>query len=157
MKKLLIVIFLAAVVLAAPAFAQVGPPPPGPGPQGGAQAGTPPDTVLKDVLGLTDTQLTTLKTLADTRRQAAEAIVPQLADAQKALADALQAASPDPAQLGVLLLNVKGLHTQLDQINQTFRTAFTNLLNGSQQQQVGQILSLEKQLQAAQVLHQLGL
>ncbi len=156
MKKMLLVTLLTAAVLAAPAFAQPVPPPPG-GPQSGPAPGPPPEAVLKDVLGLTDTQLAAVKTLADSHRQAVEAILPQLADAQKVLSTALEATSPDPTQLGALLLDVKALQGQLDQVNQVFRSAFTSLLTATQQQQVGQIMALEKSLQAAQVLHQLGL
>ena len=68
-KKTLLVLVLTAVV-AGPIAAQ-GPPPPGPGgpPNGaGPQAGPPPDRVLVDVLGFTETQLAQFRQVADVKR-----------------------------------------------------------------------------------------
>jgi len=158
MRKILVLSLLAALAVATPVLAQ-GPPsggPGGPGPGGGPQAGPPPETVLKDVLGLSDDQITALKAALDTRRQAADTLIPQLRDAEKALADALKATSPDPTQLGTLLLNVQAIRTQLDQANETFKSAVTKLLAAAQQQKVTDILTLQKSLQAGQALQQLG-
>ncbi len=133
MTKLLTFSLLAALAIAAPTLAQGLPPggpggPGGPGPGGGQQAGSPPETALKDVLGLSDDQITAIKAALDTRKQAADTLMPQLRDAEKALADALKAASPDATQIGTLLLNVQAIRAQLDQANEALKTAVTKLL-----------------------------
>jgi len=164
MRKILTLSLLAALAIATPTLAQ-GLPPGGPGgpggsggpaPGGGQQAGSPPETVLKDVLGLSDDQVTALKAALDTRKQAADTLMPQLRDVEKALSDALKAASPDAAQLGTLLLNVQAIRAQFDQANEAFKAAVTKLLTAAQQQKVTDILTLQKSLQAGQALQQLG-
>ena len=159
MRTILALSLLAALAAAAPTTAQGPPPvgPGGPGPGGGQQAGPPPDAVLRDVLALTDEQVTALRAAIDARRQAADTLMPQLADAEKALSDALKAAAPDAAQLGTLLLKVQAVRAQLDQLNETFKAAFTKLLSAAQQQKVADTLALQRSLQAGQVLQQLGL
>jgi len=153
MRTILALSLLAALAAAAPTTAQGPPPvgPGGPGPGGGQQAG------LRDVLALTDEQVTALRAAIDARRQAADTLMPQLADAEKALSDALKAAAPDAAQLGTLLLKVQAVRAQLDQLNETFKAAFTKLLSAAQQQKVADTLALQRSLQAGQVLQQLGL
>jgi Spy/CpxP family protein refolding chaperone len=167
MKKILVLAALVALVLGVPSFAQGPPPgrgtapqggpggPGGPPPQGGPQLG--PDAVLKEVLALSDDQSTALRTLLDTRRQATEAIMPQLADAEKALADALKAATPDAATIGTLLLGVQGLRTQLEQVGETFQNSFNALLTTAQQQKVAEIRALDRALQAGATLRTLGI
>jgi len=165
MNKILALTLLAALAIAVPTLAQ-SPPPQGPGgagglggpvAQGGPQPGPAPDAVLKDVLAFSDDQLTALKALLDTRKQAADTLMPQLMDAEKTLGDALKATSPDATQLGTLLLNVQGFRTQLTQANETFRTAFAKLLTAAQQQKLDQITSLRTSLQAGEALQRLGL
>jgi Spy/CpxP family protein refolding chaperone len=160
-RKILTLSLLAALAIAAPTLAQGLPPggpggPGGPAPGGGPQAGPPPETVLKDVLGLSDDQVTALKSALDARKQAADALMPQLTDAEKTLADALKTTSPDATQLGTLLLKVQAVRTQLDQVNDAFKTAFAKLCTGAQQQKVTDILTLQKSLQAGQALQHLG-
>jgi Spy/CpxP family protein refolding chaperone len=135
-----------------PSAAQNGPGGPG-APQ---QAGPPPDAILKNVLGFTDEQLAALKTLLDTRQQTMQTLGPQIADAEKALNDALAGTNPDPANLGTLLLQVKALREQVTQANQTLAAGVIALLTTAQQQKVNDILSLEKSLSAAPILHNLG-
>ncbi|MFI5165210.1 MAG: hypothetical protein ACHQQS_01175 [Thermoanaerobaculales bacterium] len=78
------------------------------------------------------------------------------ADAEKALADALGAASPDPRQLGTLLLKVKALRDRAIAAQEAFTTAVKALLTTAQQQKINDILNLEKLLSAAPVPHSLG-
>ncbi len=159
MKTMLALTLLAALAVTAPTIAQGPPPggPGGPGPGGPPQAGAPPDSVLKDVLGLSDDQLTALKAALDARRQAADALTPQLMDAEKALAEALKAGTSDAGQLGTLLLKVQAVRAQLDQVGETFKAAFAKVLTAAQQQKVADVLALQKSLQAGQALQQLGL
>ena len=165
MNKVLALTLLTVLAVAGPALAQ-GPPPQGPGGaggpggpgfHGGQQPGPAPEVVLKDVLGLSDDQVAAFKTLLDARKQAADTLVPQVMDAEKALAAALKATSPDATQLGTLLLKVQGLSTQLEQAAETSRTAFAKLLTTAQQQKVDQITSLRTSLQAGEALQRLGI
>ena len=162
MKKLFLGILPAvAFALSLPVLAQngpqQGPPPGGPGGPGGpGQVQPPPEVVLKDVLGLTDEQITAFHTLMQARGTAAEALQTQLQAAQKALGDALKAANPDPANIGTLFLRVDSLQKQFKAIDETFKTGFNNLLTAQQKEKVTQIQALEAQLKAAGALHALG-
>lgn len=163
MKKLFrYVLPVLAFAIATPVLAQngpqQGPPPGGPGGPGGPGQvqGPPPDLVLKETLGLSDEQLTSLRTLLDTRRTAAETLQTQLQAAQKALGDALKAANPDPANVGTLFLRVDSLQKQFRTIDETFKTGFNNLLTAQQKEKVAAIQALEAQMKAAGALHALG-
>ncbi len=161
MRRTLALVLFAAVAAAVPLLAQ-GPPPggpggSGPGPGGGQQAGVPPDAVLKDVLGLSDDQLTALRAAIDARRQTADTLMPQLADAERALAEALKGGTTDATQLGTLLLKVQAVRAQLDQVQDAFKAALAKILNAAQQQKVADVLALQKALQAGQALQHLGL
>jgi Spy/CpxP family protein refolding chaperone len=163
MKRILVLSLMVALLVSAPLLAQAPPPPQGggqqggPGGPGGQQAGPAPDVVLKDALGFTDDQLAALKSLVDTHRQALDALQSKLADAEKALADALKATSPDATQVGTLLLAVQTIRGQMDKAHEAFRTSFGSLLTSEQQQRLAAIQNLQKSLQAGQVLRQLGL
>jgi Spy/CpxP family protein refolding chaperone len=162
MKKTLIVTCIVVALAAGSALAQPGPPPGGgqpggpAGPGAGPQQGPAPDVVLKEVLGFTDEQLSALRGLLDTRRQAHDTLASQLADAEKALADAAKATNPDPTQLGTLLLKVNAVRQQVQQVDDAFKTAARKLLTPAQQQKIDDIVALEKSLGAAQLLHGLG-
>jgi hypothetical protein len=129
------------------------------GPTGPAMRppGPPPEVALKDALGLSDEQVAGLKALLDARRQSAEALMSRLRDAEKALADGLKAANPDPTQLGTLLIQIHGVHTKLEQGPETLRTGFRKLLTTAQQQKVDQINAPRTSLQAAEALQRLGM
>src|SRR5262249_26965886 len=121
-------------------------------------AGAPsPDAVLKDVLGLSDAQLTQLHALLEARRSATESLVSQMQTAQKALQDALGAASPDPAAVGAALLQLQSLQKQIQAAGEAFRTQFTGILTDDQKAKLAQIDALDAALRAGQALHALGL
>jgi Spy/CpxP family protein refolding chaperone len=154
MKKVLLLILLSCLALSAAALAQ-GPPPP---PRGGPGGPPPPEIgVLKDALSLTDSQLTSLKILMDTRMQTVQGIMPQLDAAQKALDDALNAANPDPAQLGALLITVNGFRTQIKQADQTFAAGCKALLTADQLVKLNNYLSMMDSLPVLMALQSLHL
>jgi peptidoglycan hydrolase CwlO-like protein len=117
----------------------------------------PPELVLKDVLQLTDPQITTLQQLEQTRQQAVEPLAKQIAATQQALYAALEAPSADPAEVGKLVVTVDTLQRQIAQHQHDFGNGFLAMLTDAQRSQVQQIRGIEAALRAAEALHQLGL
>ena len=117
----------------------------------------PPELVLKDVLQLTDAQITTLQQLEQTRQQAVEPLMRQIVPAQQALQAALQQSNPDAAVVGQLVVTVDALQRQIAQHQQDFGNGFLAMLTDAQRSQVQQIRGIEAALRAAAALHQLGL
>ena len=117
----------------------------------------PPELVLKDVLQLTDAQITTLQQLEQTRQQAVEPLMRQIGISQQALQAALQASVPDAAEVGKLVVALDALQRQIAQLQQDFGSSFLSMLTDAQRSQVQQALGIEKALRAAAALHQLGL
>ena len=117
----------------------------------------PPELVLKDVLQLTDAQITTLQQLEQTRQQAVEPLMRQIVPAQQALQAALQQSNPDAAVVGQLVVTVDTLQRQIAQYQQDFGRGFLAMLTDAQRSQVQQIQGIEAALRAAAALHQLGL
>ena len=117
----------------------------------------PPELVLKEVLQLTDPQITTLQQLEQTRQQAVEPLMRQIVPAQQALQAALQQPNPDAAVVGQLAVTVDALQRQIAQHQQDFGNGFLAMLTDAQRSQVQQIRGIEAALRAAAALHQLGL
>lgn len=151
MKKLLLTAALASLALASAALAQAPPPPPG-GP-----AGPPPEVVVKEYFGLTEEQAAGFDALLEARRQAIQAILPQLDAAEKALGEALGAPSPDPAQLGDLLLVAHGFREQIHQAEDAMVVGFNALLTAEQRAKVAEVLALMKAMPALDAMHRLRL
>lgn len=145
-----------ALALALPLSAQPGPGGPPPGGPGGPGGGPPPEVVLKDALGLSDAQLTQLHTLLDARRQAGEALQQQMQAAQQALAEALNAATPDPATVGAKLLAVRAIEKQFQQVGEAVKTGFDAMLTAEQKTKVQGLQSLDLQMRALGALHGIG-
>ncbi len=164
MKKLVVTIplvfSLVGLLGLAPAASAQAPPPPPPGAPGGnpggPQGGPPPDVILKEVLSFTQAQMDALQNLLEGRAQAVQALQKQLPDAEKALADAVNATPPDPATVGAKFLAVAGIRKQIGQAENAFKTSFDNLLTVDQKSKVQAIRGLETSLTAGQVLHLLG-
>ena len=146
MKKSLLILGL-VLAIAAPIAAQVPTQPDSP----------PPELVLKEVLGLSDGQVATLRDLERVRAEAAGALQQQVEARQQALSAALSAPSPDPAVVGALVISVTSLQKQFGQIQEGFRDGFLGLLSDEQKSRVGFIQGVETALRAAGALHQLGL
>jgi Spy/CpxP family protein refolding chaperone len=157
MKKtllLLVLILLAASPLVgqAPPGGPGGPPPgPGPNPQG-----PPPDVVLRELLGFSDAQLTALHTLGQARQQAVEALQPQIADAERALGEALKATTPDPLAVGTALLRLEGLRKQHQPIDEAFKTGFANLLTPEQKARVQAMKDVDAAIRGGEALRRIG-
>ena len=117
----------------------------------------PPELVLKDVLQLTDAQITTLQQLEQTRQQAVDPLMRQIGISQQALQAALQASAPDAAVVGQLVVTIDALQRQIAQHQQDFGRGFLAMLTDAQRSQVQQVHGIEGALRAAAALHQLGL
>jgi hypothetical protein len=152
MKKAFLLTLLAWLALTSAALAQAPPPPPPGGP-----GGPPPEVVLKDFLDFTDAQAASFQVMLETRQQAVQAILPQLDASEVALGDALKGSSPDPTQLGTLLLAVHGFKGQIRQAEETMAAGFNSLLTDAQKAKVAEILALAKALPALDAMRQLHL
>ncbi len=117
----------------------------------------PPELVLKDVLQLTDAQITALQQLEQTRQQAVEPLMKQIGTSQQALQAALQAPAPDAAEVGKLVVTIDALQRQIAQHQQDFAGSFLAMLTDAQRSQVQQVRGIEYALRAAAALHQIGL
>ena len=87
---------------------------------------------LKAALGLSDGQIEQLTALRKQERQALRPVREEMQPAQKALRDAMAAATPDPAAIGKLTLQLRGLRQQVQQTNQTYRDQALGLLDEAQ-------------------------
>jgi hypothetical protein len=146
MKRSALVLAL-ILAIAVPMAAQMPPPPGGP----------PPELVLKEVLGLSEGQVATLRDLERARADAAGALQRQVEAQQQALSAALSATPPDPGAVGALVISITSLQKQFGQVQEGFRNGFLGLLNEEQKSRVGFIQGVETALRAAGALHQLGL
>jgi Spy/CpxP family protein refolding chaperone len=146
MKRSALVLAL-ILAIAVPMAAQMPPPPGGP----------PPELVLKEVLGLSEGQVATLRDLERARADAAGALQRQVEAQQQALSAALSATPPDSGAVGALVISITSLQKQFGQVQEGFRNGFLGLLNEEQKSRVGFIQGVETALRAAGALHQLGL
>lgn len=156
-KKLLVAALLLGLAAAAPLAAQQGPPPGGPGAGPGGPGGPPPEVVLREVLGFTDAQVSSLHQLADTRRAAVEALQPQIVAAEKAFRDLVEAASPDPTAVGTAFLSLQALQRQMPAVDEAYRSGFRALLTPEQTAKVDAFRGVETALRTLEALHRLGL
>jgi len=119
--------------------------------------GPPPEYVLKEILGLSDQQLASIRDLAQARASAADNLRRQLEDRQRALSDALSSPTPDSSTVGNLVITINSLQKQVGQIEAGFRNGFLALLSDEQKSKLGFIQSVGAALRAAGALHELGL
>lgn len=146
------------ILVAVPVMAQrSGAPAPPPANNAAVGGGAPPEAILKEILQLTDSQLSALGSLEDSRRQTVEPIAKQLPDAQHAVETAVNASSPDACAVGAAVLRVHSLQQQVEQAQKTFAEGFNGLLTDAQRAQLQQIHGVEAALHAAEALHALGL
>jgi len=140
-------VFALVLAIVAPIGAQMPPPPGGP----------PPELVLKEVLGLSEGQVATLRDLERARADAAGALQRQVEAQQQALSAALSVTPPDPGVVGALVISITSLQKQFGSVQEGFRNGFLGLLNEDQKSRVGFIQGVEGALRAAGALHQIGL
>jgi Spy/CpxP family protein refolding chaperone len=144
MKQFGICVIVAVLVaLALPAHAQrwgIGQGPAWAAAPGPAAQGQPPaPAALKEALGLTDQQM---QQLLDLRKQAAEdnrAVAEQIRAKRQELATLMQAANPDAAKAGQLLVDIKKLEDQRRAKLEEFRTKALALLTAEQKQKLAEL------------------
>ncbi len=117
---------LAALTTAVVLFGQTPVRPRAVAPAGRAQ------TALKTALGLGDQQISQLIQLRKDERQALQPIRQQMQAAARALRDAMAAANPDPAAVGKLTLQARGLREQVQQSNKSYHDRALALLDATQ-------------------------
>lgn len=91
---------------------------------------------LKTVLGLSDSQIQELTALRKAERQALQPAREEMQQARKALREAMAAGAPDPAAIGKLTVQLRGLRQQVQQTNQTYRDRALGLLDEAQKTKV---------------------
>lgn len=139
MKLAMVIPILAATVL-------LGQTPQRPAAGQGAQAGRGKEA-LKTALGLNDGQIEQLTALRQEERQALQPVRQEMQQAQKALRDAMAAGTSDPAAIGELTLQLRGLRQQVQQTNQTYHDRALGLLDEAQKTKVQNLQQAMQRLQ----------
>ena len=125
---------VATLTIAATLFAQGTPgPPAGPRPN--------PLTGLKNALGLTDAQVQAIESLAQAEKARVQAIMSDIRQKRQALNTLLNAASPNPNDVGNAAIALNGSERKLGPERDNFITQLKNLLTGDQQQKLDTLLA----------------
>jgi len=126
----------AAMMLAIAVFAQI---PPGTMPSGGQHQN--PLTGLKNALGLTDAQVTAIQALEQTERTRIQAIMTDVRQKRQALDALLNAASPNPTDVGNAAIALHAAEAKLSPERDNFLTQLKSLLTGDQQQKLDTLIA----------------
>lgn len=94
---------------------------------------TPPTDQVKTYLSLTDAQVQSLQAIQQQERSTLSSVHQQLAQKQRALAQAMQSGSADATTLGNLLLDIVNLRKELTQGQTTYHTQAVAVLTAAQQ------------------------
>jgi len=135
MKRTLLTV-AATLMVAATLFAQSGP---GVPPSGGQR----PDRLagLKNALGLTDAQVTAIKSLAQTEQTRAQAIITEIRQKRQALNTLLDATSATPVDVGRAAIALHASEAKLAPERDWFISELKKLLTGDQQQKLDTLLA----------------
>lgn len=117
----------------------------------------PPDQVLKEALGLSADQMTSLQRILEERRTAGEALGAQIREAERAFGTLVTSTNPDPAEVGRQFLALEALRKQGATIQERFRSSFDGILTADQKARVTALGALDGQLKGLGALHALGL
>ena len=104
------------------------------GPRGGGPQGRPGVAAVKAALELSDQQVQQLVQLRQEEQQLLQSLRQQAQEKRKALQQAREAASPDPAAVGQLVLDLQKLADQIRTINETYHTKALGLLDAAQKE-----------------------
>lgn len=146
MKRILFAILI-AVALTTAMFAQRGRPggmpPAGEPPAGSMDHAQRPDplTGLKTALDLTDGQVEAIKALLQTRATRREAIMTEIQAKRQALEAALNAASPNPTDVGNAAIALRATEKKLAAEQDWFIAELKKLLTGDQQQKLDTLIA----------------
>ncbi len=117
----------------------------------------PPARVLKVALNLDDGQVVALRSLIENRATEVGAIRDQVTELQAQLDDLLNSDAPDPAQVGGLLLDIRGLKQDIRQVLENYQQSFRELLTPPQLERLARINKIAVAERAAEVLRELRL
>jgi len=109
---------------------------------------------LKGTLNLSQSQVTSIRQLAQTRRDSFRSIREQARPKFDQLMTLLKQTNPDPAAVGRIVIDLKAVHEQARAKQADLEKQFSNLLNPAQQQTVE---NLRKQAQTFVALRRIGL
>ncbi len=128
MKRSLLVLLSAAAL-----FAQPGPGGPGgPGRFGPGEGMQPPADAIKAYLNLTDSQVTSLRTLQTNQRNAMQTAMNEIGTKERALRERLQAGSTDAPALGAALIEIENLRKRLQTLRDGFEAQALAVLSAEQ-------------------------
>src|SRR5258706_9118125 len=147
-RKMKTRITLAVLAMLVAALAQ----PPGPHP-----GGPPRLDAIKAYLNLTDAQLQGIGDLKSKEHDAIAPLAQAAGDKEKALHDALDGGSTDAAALGALLMQVRDLHKQIDQVRAATQAQERALLTPDQTAKLGALADAARLLPAVAQASELGL
>ena len=134
MKRTLITMAV-TLMLTATLFAQRGPASPSDrGPRN-------PGAALKNALGLTDAQVTAIQTLAETEKTRVQAIMTDTRQKRQAFEALLNAASPNPTDVGNAAIALHAAQSKLPGERDYYLSELKKLLTGDQQQKLDTILA----------------
>ncbi len=111
---------------------------------------------LKQALALTDAQTQQLENLQKNRQEATQAIYQKISDKQRQLNDALASASPDPAAIGQLEIDMANLRKQIG-VGPSVRDEALAILNDAQKQKLKDLQNAMQLQRAANEAIGLGL
>ena len=109
---------------------------------------------LQRTLNLNASQVSNIRQLAQSRREAFRPIREQARPKMQELMTLLQQPNPDPAVVGRVVIDLKGIHEQARAKQNDFEKQFLSLLNPTQQQIVN---TLRNQAQTFMALRRIGL
>lgn len=112
--------------------------------------------VVKAALRLTEDQVTELRGLLQVRADEIAATTDQINMLQAQLKDIFASGTPDPAEVGELVLETRALREEIGQYQEDFKLAFEDLLTPEQHARAGRIHGIALATKAAKALSQLG-
>jgi len=128
--------------------------------QEAAQTPPPPDSrveIVRLYLGLTPSQTERLIALLRTREETLAPLLRALAAQSAELSRLLQAPSPDPVAVGSVVIALRGTRAQIENVQDTFRNGFLNLLTEAQKRRLAGLEQFVENQQAAPAFLSLGL
>jgi len=109
---------------------------------------------LKSTLNLSTSQATSIRQLAQSRRESMQSIREQARPKFEQLMTLLHQTNPDPAAVGRIVIDLKGIHEQARAKQADYEKQLTSLLNPAQQQIVN---NLRNQAETFRALRSIGL
>jgi len=117
----------------------------------------PPGLVLKTALSLNDEQAEDLRLLIKARSEEVGTIKGEIDELKAQLEALLKGDSPDPVQVGELVLDIQALKEEKREGREQYHQSFHEILTPRQMNQLGHIKKIALADRAAEVLRDLGL